>query len=268
MLFRSSCLDHPAAGCTTAEQLKEVFSEDVRIVAALEKEADLSREEALLELYKKMRPGDPPTIESAETLFDGMFFERARYDLFKVGRYKLNKKLALARRITGHALASPVADPLTGEVIADAGEVLTREKAEAIEDCGVLQVFIQTADKPVRVFSNGMVKIDRFIDFDPADLGIDEKVHYIVLRGLLEQHGSGEELKRAIKDNLETLIPMHVTVDDIFSTVNYLCCLAYGIGTRDDIDHLGNRRVRSVGELLQNQFRIGFSRMEIGRAHV
>ncbi|NLC72582.1 MAG: DNA-directed RNA polymerase subunit beta [Ruminococcaceae bacterium] len=257
-----SCLDHPAAGCTTAEQLKEVFSEDVRIVAALEKEADLSREEALLELYKKMRPGDPPTIESAETLFDGMFFERARYDLFKVGRYKLNKKLALARRITGHALASPVADPLTGEVIADAGEVLTREKAEAIEDCGVLQVFIQTADKPVRVFSNGMVKIDRFIDFDPADLGIDEKVHYIVLRGLLEQHGSGEELKRAIKDNLETLIPMHVTVDDIFSTVNYLCCLAYGIGTRDDIDHLGNRRVRSVGELLQNQFRIGFSRME------
>ncbi len=257
-----SCLPDPVAGCVTSEQLKEVFANDERIVTTLDKDTFVTREDALLEIYRKLRPGDPPTVESSETLLDGLFFDRRRYDLFAVGRYKFNKKLGLAGRLIGHQLAAPVADPVTGELIAEPGEVFTRERAEYLDSCGVTDVLLHADGRDVRVFTNGMVDMRHFVDFDPAEVGVNEKVRLIILRQLMEQF-EGEELKDAIRDNIDILIPKHIIVDDMFASVNYLCCLAHGIGTADDIDHLGNRRVRSVGELLQNQFRIGFSR--IGR---
>ena len=256
-----TCLSDPVAGCVTSEQLKEVFANDERIVTTLDKDRFVTREDALLEIYRKLRPGDPPTVESSETLLDGLFFDRRRYDLFSVGRYKFNKKLGLAGRLIGHQLAAPVADPVTGELIAEPGEVFTRERAEYLDSCGVTDVTLRADGRDVRVFTNGMVDMAHFVDFDPAEVGVHEKVRLIILRQLLEQY-QGDELKEAIKDNIDILIPKHIIVDDMFASVNYLCCLAHGIGTADDIDHLGNRRVRSVGELLQNQFRIGFSRME------
>ena len=256
-----SCLPDPVAGCVTSEQLKAIFNNDERIVTTLDKDSFVTREDALLEIYRKLRPGDPPTVESSETLLDGLFFDRRRYDLFSVGRYKFNKKLGLAGRLVGHQLAAPIADPVTGELIAEPGEVFTRERAEYIDSCGVTDVMLHADGKDIRVFTNGMVDMRHFVDFDPAEVGVNEKVRLIILRQLMEQY-EGEELKEAIRDNLDVLIPKHIIVDDMFASVNYLCCLAHGIGTADDIDHLGNRRVRSVGELLQNQFRIGFSRME------
>ena len=256
-----SCIPDMTTGVVTNEQIKEVFDNDARIVATLDKDTCNSREEALVEIYRKLRPGDPPTVESSETLLDGLFFDRRRYDLFSVGRYKFNKKLGLAGRLIGHQLAAPVADPVTGELIAEPGEVFTRERAEYLDSCGVTDVTLRADGKDVRVFTNGMVDMAHFVDFDPAEVGVHEKVRLIILRQLLEQY-QGDELKEAIKDNIDILIPKHIIVDDMFASVNYLCCLAHGIGTADDIDHLGNRRVRSVGELLQNQFRIGFSRME------
>ena len=256
-----TCLSDPVAGCVTSEQLKEVFANDERIVTTLDKDSFVTREDALLEIYRKLRPGDPPTVESSETLLDGLFFDRRRYDLFAVGRYKFNKKLGLAGRLIGHQLAAPVADPVTGELIAEPGEVFTRERAEYLDSCGVTDVLLHADGRDVRVFTNGMVDMRHFVDFDPAEVGVNEKVRLIILRQLMEQF-EGEELKDAIRDNIDILIPKHIIVDDMFASVNYLCCLAHGIGTADDIDHLGNRRVRSVGELLQNQFRIGFSRME------
>ena len=256
-----SCLPDPVAGCVTSEQLKEVFANDERIVTTLDKDTFVTLEDALLEIYRKLRPGDPPTVESSETLLDGLFFDRRRYDLFAVGRYKFNKKLGLAGRLIGHQLAAPVADPVTGELIAEPGEVFTRERAEYLDSCGVTDVLLHADGRDVRVFTNGMVDMRHFVDFDPAEVGVNEKVRLIILRQLMEQF-EGEELKDAIRDNIDILIPKHIIVDDMFASVNYLCCLAHGIGTADDIDHLGNRRVRSVGELLQNQFRIGFSRME------
>ena len=256
-----SCLPDPVAGCVTSEQLKEVFANDERIVTTLDKDTFVTREDALLEIYRKLRPGDPPTVESSETLLEGLFFDRRRYDLFAVGRYKFNKKLGLAGRLIGHQLAAPVADPVTGELIAEPGEVFTRERAEYLDSCGVTDVLLHADGRDVRVFTNGMVDMRHFVDFDPAEVGVNEKVRLIILRQLMEQF-EGEELKDAIRDNIDILIPKHIIVDDMFASVNYLCCLAHGIGTADDIDHLGNRRVRSVGELLQNQFRIGFSRME------
>ena len=256
-----SCLPDPVAGCVTSEQLKEVFANDERIVTTLDKDTFVTREDALLEIYRKLRPGDPPTVESSETLLDGLFFDRRRYDLFAVGRYKFNKKLGLAGRLIGHQLAAPVADPVTGELIAEPGEVFTRERAEYLDSCGVTDVLLHADGRDVRVFTNGMVDMRHFVDFDPAEVGVNEKVRLIILRQLMEQF-EGEELKDAIRDNIDILIPKHIIVDDMFASVNYLCCLAHGLGTADDIDHLGNRRVRSVGELLQNQFRIGFSRME------
>ena len=257
-----SCLPEPSAGCVTSEQIKEVFGNDELIVNTLDKDAFVTREDALLEIYRKLRPGDPPTVETAENLLDGLFFDRRRYDLFTVGRYKFNKKLALGKRIAGHELVLPVADPVTGELIAEPGEVLSRDKARLIEECGVNEVTLRSVDgKEVRVFSNGMVDMTHFVDIDPEEVGVDEKVRLIILRQLMEQY-EGEALKDAIRENIDILIPKHIVVDDMFASVNYLCCLAHGIGEPDDIDHLGNRRVRSVGELLQNQFRIGFSRME------
>ncbi|MBE6968301.1 MAG: DNA-directed RNA polymerase subunit beta [Ruminococcaceae bacterium] len=256
-----SCTD-TVAGAVTNEQLREIFGDDERIVSTIERDTCKSREEALIEIYRKLRPGDPPTVDSSESLLDSLFFDRRRYELGHVGRYKFNKKLALGARLSGHKLAAPVADPMTGEILAEAGEKLTREQAEMLEARGVIDAWVEMADgKHVRVFSNGMVDMSNFVDFDPAEAGVKEKVRFIILRQLLEQY-EGEALIEAVRENLEVLIPKHIVVDDIFASVNYLCCLAHGIGEADDIDHLGNRRVRSVGELLQNQFRIGFSRME------
>jgi DNA-directed RNA polymerase subunit beta len=251
-------------GAVTNERLKEIFGEDERMVATLDKDTSSGREECLLEIYRKLRPGDPPTVESAETLLDGLFFDRRRYEISDVGRYKFNKKLSLFPRIAGFELAAPVVDPFTGELLADEGEVISRAKAQEIADAGVIDVLLKADGKTVRVFSNGMVNISRYVDFDAEELkklGVNERVRGIVMKGLVEQF-QGEALKDAIRDNIDVLIPKHIVVDDIFASVNYLNCMAHGIGEPDDIDHLGNRRVRCVGELLQNQFRIGFSRME------
>ena len=256
-----SCTPDTIVGATTNERLKEIFGDDERINVTIDKDTTTSRDECLIEIYRKLRPGDPPTVESAEALLESLFFDRRRYDISNVGRYKFNKKLALRGRIVGFALAAPVADPRTGEIIADEGEVISREKAELIDQAGVIDVYLNVDGKTVRVFSNGMVPLESMVDFDPEELGIKEKVRGIVLKSLMEQY-EGEALKEAILENIDLLIPKHIVVDDIFASVNYLNCLACGIGEKDDIDHLGNRRVRCVGELLQNQFRIGFSRME------
>ncbi len=256
-----SCVDDPVVGAVTNERLKEIFGEDERIIATLDKDSSANRDECLIEIYRKLRPGDPPTVESSETLLDGLFFDRRRYDISNVGRYKFNKKLSLYPRIAGFELALPVADPLTGEIIAEAGEIISREKAREIDDAGVVAVTLIADGKNVRVFSNGMVNMGRYVDFDPAECGVKEKVRGNVLNALMARF-EGEALKDAIRQHIDELIPKHIVVDDMFSSVNYLCCLAHGIGNKDDIDHLGNRRVRCVGELLQNQFRIGFSRME------
>ena len=256
-----SCTPDPIVGATTNERLKEIFGDDERIAVTVDKDTTTSRDECLMEIYRKLRPGDPPTVESAESLLDGLFFDRRRYDISNVGRYKFNKKLALRGRINGITLAMPVADPSTGEIIADAGEVISRDMAEKIDAAGVVEVWLDVDGKTVKVFSNGMVPLQSMVDIDPEELGIKEKVRGIVLKSLMEQY-SGDALKEAILENIDVLIPKHIVVDDMFASVNYLNCLAYGIGEKDDIDHLGNRRVRCVGELLQNQFRIGFSRME------
>ena len=250
-----------AVGPRTDAEIIDLFGEDPRILATLEKDACKNYEEALLEIYRKLRPGDPPTVESSESLLEGLFYDRRRYDISNVGRYKFNKKLGLRSRIAGHMLAAPVVDPMTGEIIAEAGEVLTRERAEEIAEAGVNDVYLDVDGKSIRVFGNGMVDMKHYVDFDPAELGIKELVRGIILRQLMEQY-EGDALKEAIEENIDLLIPKHIIADDMFASVNYLCCLAHGIGEPDDIDHLGNRRVRSVGELLQNQFRIGFSRME------
>ena len=256
-----SCVPDPVVGAMTNERIKEIYGEDERMTATLDKDTAANRDECLMEIYRKLRPGDPPTVESAEVLLDGLFYDRRRYDISNVGRYKFNKKLALGRRIAGFMLALPVADPRTGEIIADEGEVLSREKAQLVEASGVNEVYLNVEGKTVKVFSNGMVDLANYVDFDPKEIGVTEKVRGIVLAGLLEQY-EGEALRDAIVENIDVLIPKHIVADDIFASVNYLNCLAYGIGEKDDIDHLGNRRVRRVGELLQNQFRIGFSRME------
>jgi len=256
-----SCVPDPAVGCVTNERLKELFGEDERIVATLDKDTTADRDECLIEIYRKLRPGDPPTVESSETLLDSLFYDRRRYDIFGVGRYKFNKKLALYPRIIGFELAMPVADPETGEIIADAGEILSREKAQQIDKAGVITVTLNADGKDVKVFSNGMVDMSRYVDFDPAECGVNEKVRYLVLKQLMSRF-EGEALKDAVRAQIDVLIPKHIVLDDIYASVNYLDCLAHGIGEADDIDHLGNRRVRCVGELLQNQFRIGFSRME------
>ena len=249
-------------GGSTIEQIKAIFGEDERITATLERDVCVTREEALIEVYKRLRPGDPPTVDSAETLLYNLFFDPRRYDISTVGRYKFNKKLALSARLDGATLAAPVSDPLTGEVIAEAGETLTRARAQEIDNRGVLSALVVGAeDKHVTVFSNGMVRLNGFVDFDPKEIGIRERVRFIILKRLMEAY-SGDALKQALIDNIEDLIPRHIIPDDIFATVNYLNGLAHQVGEPDDIDHLGNRRMRSVGELLQNQFRVGFSRME------
>ncbi len=251
-----------AIGFKTDAEILELFGDDDRVAVTLEKDACKTYEEAMLEIYRKLRPGEPPTVEACETLINNLFFDPRRYDLSMVGRYKYNKKLSLWARIRGQKLSFPVADPRTGEILFDAGHIVTDEEAREMDAIGVNDVTIDVDGRTMRVFSNHMVDLDRFVDFDPvAECGIKERVRESVLKELLEQY-SGEELKEAIRDNADRLVPKHILVDDILASINYMNALAHGIVFKDDIDHLGNRRLRCVGELLQNQFRIGFSRME------
>ena len=250
-----------ALGPRTDPEIMELFGEDKRIEETLKKDTCKTYEEAMLEIYRKLRPGEPPTLDSAETLVNATFFDHRRYDLSMVGRYKFNKKLALWSRISGHKLAKPVDDPCTGELLAEAGEVLDRRRAQELDRKGVNEAVLDIDGRLVKVFSNNMVRLEDFVDFDPAEAGIDEMVSFPVLRKLLEEF-CGEELKQAVRARREELVPNHITVEDIMASINYLNCLANGVGVPDDIDHLGNRRLRCVGELIQNHFRIGFSRME------
>ena len=250
------------ADLKTDTGILDLFGDDDRIKVSLEKDACKTYEEAMLEIYRKLRPGEPPTVEASESLVKNLFFDPRRYDLSMVGRYKFNKKLSLWTRIHGQKLAYPVADPRTGEILFDAGHVMTSDEARELDAIGVNDVTLDLDGKTLRVFSNNMVDLSRFVDFDPvAECGIKECVCKSVLEELLAKY-EGEELKEAIRDNADRLAPKHILADDILASINYMNALAHGIVTKDDIDHLGNRRLRCVGELLQNQFRIGFSRME------
>ena len=250
-----------ALGISTDAQIKEVFGEDPLLNATLEKDTCRTREESLLEIYRKLRPGEPPTVESAESYLDALFFDARRYDVSKVGRYKFNKKMDIWSRLSGQTLAKPVTDPMTGEIIAMPGDVISRDKAHEISDRGVNEAIIDVDGREVKVFSNGMVDMAKFVDFDPKQYGIKEKVCFSVLREML-QTVPADGWEEAINERREDLIPKHITKDDIFASINYLCTMVQGAGTKDDIDHLGNRRLRCVGELLQNQFRVGFTRLE------
>ena len=254
-----------ALGVGTNQEIIELFGEEPKIMATLasNKDASDSYQSGLLELYKKIRPGEPLAVESAESLINAMFFDPRRYDLAKVGRYKFNKKLALKNRIAGFELAEDVVDETTGEIIAEADTMVTEELAEKIQNAGVAAVYVQTEERVEKVLSNMMVELTSFVDVEPETLGITEKyVYYPVLRQILDENEDIEDIKDAIKKNAADLVPMHITKEDIFASINYNMHLEYGVGNADDIDHLGNRRIRAVGELLQNQYRIGLSRME------
>ena len=258
-----------ALGVGTNQQIIDLFGEEPKLLASFakdpaitEKEPNGSYEGGLLELYRKIRPGEPLTVESAESLISAMFFDPRRYDLAKVGRYKFNKKLALRNRIGGKVLAEDVVDETTGEILAEAGKVVNRELADAIQNAAVPYVWVQGEERNVKVLSNMMVDINGYVDFDTKDLGVNELVYYPVLAQILEENETAEDIADAIKKNIHDLIPKHITREDIFASINYNMHLEYGVGHEDDIDHLGNRRIRAVGELLQNQYRIGLSRME------
>ena len=256
-----------ALGFETDKDIVEFFGEDDRLNATLEKDSTNSTEEALVEVYRKLRPGEPATAEGSQNYINMLFFDTRRYDLSRVGRYKYNKKMSLAPRIIGKVLAENVIDPMTGEIIGEAGNMVTREDAFMFQAKGVTEAVIQLTDAEgkfynFKVMTNNMVNIQDFVSFDAAELGVNENVSFPVLKSLMEEFTDEEDLKEAIKENLDNLIPKHITLDDIYASVNYFLGLPHGVGTTDDIDHLGNRRIRSVGELLQNQFRIGFSRME------
>ena len=256
--------DSMFTGCVGSdEEIFEILGDDDRIRATImTKDSTKNGEEALLEVYRKLRPGEPPTVESSVTHLCNLFFDDRRYDLSRVGRYKYNKKLAIGPRLIGQVLARPVVNELTGEVMAEAGETLTRDKAIEIDRAGVDTAWLLVEDKEVKVISNGMVTLTDFVDIDPAEVGVNEKVRFATLRDIMDKASDKEEMAQMIKDRIDELIPKHITKDDIFATINYMNNLGNGVGLTDDIDHLGNRRIRSVGELLQNQFRIGFSRME------
>ncbi len=262
-----------ALGIATNEQMRQLLGEDERLAATLEVDETKSVEDALVEVYKKLRPSEPVTIEGAKTYLEQLFFDPRRYDLSRVGRYKYNKKLAIGARIRGKVAARPIVDPTTGEILVDADTVITREMADLAERKGVMEAYVNVQDfegkvTEVKVLSNGMVNLSDFVDFTAEELdeldkaGVNEKVSLEVLKGIVEEFTDKEELKQALIDNVAALIPNHITLDDIFASVNYFLGLPHEVGNIDDIDHLGNRRIRSVGELLQNQFRIGFSRME------
>ena len=248
-------------GVGTNAEILDLFGEEPKILASIEKDPSTDYESGLLELYKKIRPGEPLAVESAASLINSMFFDPKRYDLAKVGRYKFNKKLALQNRIAGLVLAEDVVNSSTGEIIASAGDKITLELANQIQDAAVPYVIVQTEERNVKVLSNMTVNLAEYVDFDPKEIGVVERVYYPALQKLLEQF-SGEELKEEIQKNISDLIPKHITKEDIFASINYNMHLEYGIGNQDDIDHLGNRRIRAVGELLQNQYRIGLSRLE------
>ncbi|MGN0311984.1 MAG: DNA-directed RNA polymerase subunit beta, partial [Lachnospiraceae bacterium] len=260
-----------ALGYGTNQEIIDLFGDEPKILASIAKDPSCSAEmpegsyeRGLLELYKKIRPGEPLSVDSAESLITAMFFDPRRYDLAKVGRYKFNKKLMFRNRIAGHTLAEDVVDPSTGEILAEAGTMLTREQADTIQNAAVEYVYIQTETRNVKVLSSMMVDFTHYCDIDPAEVGVTELVYYPVLKKILEENqGSDvEELKEEIRKNIHDLIPKHITVEDILASINYNMHLEYGIGNDDDIDHLGNRRIRAVGELLQNQYRIGLSRLE------
>ena len=251
-----------AMGVETDEQIVELFGEDDLIRATMEKDPCKTREDSLLEIYRRLRPGEPPTLDNAVSYIEGLFFDPRRYDVSRVGRYKFNKKLDIWSRLNGQELAEPVVDPRTGEILAMPGEVLTRARAHELSACGVCDAVIKVGEKNHKMFSNYMVDMSRFVDFDPAKYGIREKVSRKVLFELLDKGMTEEEWADAIEERMDDLIPKHITVDDILASINYLTCVVCGAGTTDDIDHLGNRRLRCVGELLQNQFRVGFTRLE------
>ena len=254
-----------ALGIGTNPEIVELFGEEPKILASFEKDAATNYQEGLLELYKKIRPGEPLAVDSAESLITSMFFDPRRYDLAKVGRYKFNKKLALKNRISGQVLAEDAVSPITGEVIAEAGTKITRELADQIQNAAIPYVWIERPEEErnIKVLSNMMVDLAAIVDIDPKEVGVTEQVYYPVLAGILEETaGDVDELKDAIKRDIHDLIPKHITKEDILASINYNIHLEYGLGNDDDIDHLGNRRIRSVGELLQNQYRIGLSRLE------
>ena len=267
-------------GIGTNEEIEEVFGPDERLTQTImQKDQTANREEALLEVYKKLRPGEPPTVDSAVTHLNNLFFDAKRYDLSRFGRYKYNKKLGVGSRLSGHRLSRPVVNPMTGEVMAEAGDLISFDKAMEIETAGVMEAYVDVEVKEhltsatgeavtkleeceVKIIGNGMVDINAYVDFDCTELGINEKVSFKALKEVLEDSENEEELKENIRLKADDLVPKHITIDDIIATVSYFLNLCEGVGTVDDIDHLGNRRIRSVGELLQNQFRIGFTRME------
>ena len=260
-----------ALGVGTNQQIIDLFGEEPKIVASFgkdpcitEKEPQGSYENGLLELYKKIRPGEPLTVESAESLITAMFFDPRRYDLAKVGRYKFNKKLHFKNRINGHVLAEDVVDTTTGEILAEKGTEVTRELAETIQNAAVPYVWVQEEERNVKVLSSMMVDIRTWVPelTNPREVGVTELVYYPILKQLMDENDNFEDLKEAIRKNIHDLIPKHITKDDIFASINYNMHLEWSVGSDDDIDHLGNRRIRAVGELLQNQYRIGLSRME------
>ena len=255
-----------ALGLGSDAELLDFFGDDERIHATIEKDITKNTEEALLEVYRKLRPGEPLTVENSQQHLESLFFDPRRYDLSRVGRYKYNKKLGLSNRLAGQRLSRPVANPSTGEVMGEAGELINRARAMEMEDAGVTVAYVQVEEhgeaREVKIVTNGMVDIRKYVDFDCEELGIHERVRYSVLKEILDSCGTEEERKEAIRTRAADLVPNHIIIDDMLASINYVNCLAHDIGATDDIDHLGNRRIRSVGELLQNQFRIGFSRME------
>ena len=271
-----------ALGVGTDQEIFDMFGADERLrQTILQKDQTKDTSEALIDVYKKLRPGEPPTVESAVTHLNNLFFDAKRYDLCRFGRYKYNKKLGIASRLAGHILSEPVTNPLTGEIMADEGEVVTYEKACEIEQAGVYSAFvtveakeyltnergettIQTVERVAKIIGNGMVDIKGYVSFDTEKYGINEKVSFKVLREIVENSADDEELEENIKKRADELVPKHIILDDIFASISYFINLCEGVGNVDDIDHLGNRRIRSVGELLQNQFRIGYARMERG----
>ncbi len=269
-----------ALGVGSDEEIFELFGQDERLAQTiLQKDGTKNNSDALIDVYKKLRPGEPPTVESAVTHLNNLFFDAKRYDLARFGRYKFNKKLGIGSRLSGHILSRPVVNPMTGEIMADEGEKLSFEKAMEIEQAGVYEAFLtvevkeyyvtetgenatRMVEKEVKVIGNGMVDISGYVDFDPASCGISEKVSFKVLKDILETSADAEEIEENVKKRVDELVPKHIILDDIYATISYYLNLCEGVGTVDDIDHLGNRRIRSVGELLQNQFRVGFARME------
>jgi len=250
-----------ALDVSTDEQIKQMFGEDERILATLEKDPCKTKEESLLEIYRRLRPGEPPTVETATAHLEGLLFDPHRYDVSKVGRYKFNKKMDIWSRLSGQEAAEPITDPITGEILVMPGEFISRAQAHELSARGVNEAVVRIGDYKVKVFSNNMVDMAGFVPFDPKEYGIKEKVHFPVLREMLATVPA-DGWKEAIEERMDDLIPKHIIVDDIMASINYLNCVAMGLGTPDDIDHLGNRRLRCVGELLQNQFRIGFSRLD------